>query len=29
MPDNFPDRTEKTARRILAADLALLRACLG
>lgn len=28
MPDNFPDRTESTAREILAADLALCRSCL-
>ncbi len=29
MPDNFPDRSEATARRILAGDLALLREYLG
>ncbi|MDD5555641.1 MAG: sugar phosphate isomerase/epimerase [bacterium] len=29
MPDYFPDRTEPTARAVLAADLALCRACLG
>jgi sugar phosphate isomerase/epimerase len=29
MPDHFPDRTEATARRIVAADLALCRSCLG
>jgi sugar phosphate isomerase/epimerase len=29
MPDHFPDRTEATARRIIAADLALCRSCLG
>lgn len=28
MPDHFPDRTEATARKILAADLALCRSCL-
>jgi len=29
MPDNFPDKTESTAREILAADLAFCRSCLG